>query len=149
MHQLELAAVLSRDGLYILADSRVPNATIPVVVMGGQLYSLRIQEELSVAKDKWTDTAYFAGGPYTAELCAEMTRQAESDEYRMELLESELAFWKSMVTKMEPAMALLRDMLMSAGRQDVAMQTQDILNELVPIAQAQEVADEIQGGKPA
>ncbi len=57
----EIQRVLATEGFYIATDVNQPGADIPLAVVGGKIYSMRVDNEL--APDRFFDTVRFQG-PY-------------------------------------------------------------------------------------
>jgi len=58
----QISTMLKRDGFYVVGDSTAPGANIPIVVQGGNAFSLTIDKQLNPMR--FTATAVFSGPFY-------------------------------------------------------------------------------------
>lgn len=117
------------NGLYILADDRLPGATMPIVTNGAQLSLAGAHGNkpgvisqpmewapLSQDIDLWHPATHYAGGPYSVGLCS-----AEA---------ATIKFWKSAALRSMPALLFFRDAMAAKGRGDAAAAAQTILDSI-------------------
>jgi hypothetical protein len=141
MDAAELAKMARRNGLYVLHDTRTPDATIAVIVMGatgtapGRIFNMHIGYELTREPEGWQEqeTTTLVAGPYTREICEAMkVWQKEA-----ELIEGEMEFYKYIVTRFRPLLITCRDVMLAAGEQENAMIAQELMDELAVMDKAE------------
>lgn len=139
--QLEIAAMLSRNGLYIIANPMFPTWTGVAVVCDanekegkpGRLFQLVAGEELSTNPDAWeAKGSYVAGGPYSIQSCEEQERIDEVVELNQELIADELKFWRTFATKAAPFLTSYFDIL-SRLKMKEANDVKELLDSVKPI----------------
>lgn len=151
MHHLELVSILSRNGVYVLSDSKYPGFSMPIVVSGaipdenilGSMHVLVCGAPVSPDSSQWRETVTVSGGPFTAETCEEATRADELREIESELTECELDAWKGIVERSLPILAVMADLLRAMGRESEAAAAKDVIADIEKIRIAERITAKI------
>lgn len=138
-HSLEIAAMLSRDGLYVLGNSLYQGWTGVALVLDankngqpGQVFNLVPMTELSTDPELWRDKGIFiAGGPFSVQTCEERERVDDANEVNQELAENELKFWRIFATQVRPI--LLHYQKLVKGFECESELVQELLDKVEPL----------------
>lgn len=140
MSPQEIATLFTEPGLWVLTDTRIRGATVPIVSLHDdqqldddgkprvRVFMLQFAHELSPDPDQWQKAACasLAGGPFSSQMCQQIEEQAD----RLFDLESAVAEAKDYAR-------LCRDVGLSQGMPELAQAMQIILDTLTPEAQQQ------------
>lgn len=151
MHQLELDAMLTRNGVWILGDSNLPGLAMPVVVSGadeklgypGKMNALVQGKRCPTNASHWKPETIVTGGPFTAHTCALALRNEEERDISEELLESELDTWKRLMMACLPMMEFAVRTLHATGDHDAAKVGEEVLQEIADFQKAEKTHQEI------
>lgn len=139
MTSSELLAIFSQDGIYILSDTRLPGATMAVIVFGaipatgtpGRGFTVRLETELSRDMAEWqgnTETSLVAG-PFSASSCLQMAQEAQACDRRHELAADHIAFLDDLAGRCEPLVEAYGKWMLAAGCITEAARADQILGD--------------------
>jgi hypothetical protein len=149
MHQLEMEAMLRKNGVYVLGDPDRPHFTMPVVVAGadeatgraGQMHALVCGGQIPKDVNGLHLSVTVAGGPFTYETCELATRDDEIREVEKELAECELETWKAIVASMLPILQCVASLFPSNSA--LAIRTKATLQRIEELLIAERITNNI------
>lgn len=140
--QLEIAAMLSRNGLYIIGNPTFQGWTGVAVVLDakesegkpGRLFSLIPGEELSTDAEAWAEKgSYVAGGPFSVQSCQEQERIDDATEEFMSTQEHEVKFWRQFAHQAEPFLKHYEMVMRANNQPERADAARELLKSITPI----------------
>lgn len=139
--EIEIAAMLSRSGLYVIGNPMFPLYTGTVVVMGadekagviGRVFELTPGRELSTDPEHWAQMGtYVAGGPYSIQQCEEDEREEDERENQQIKDADELTFWRNFAAQALPFLTSYAGIL-SRLKMEAAEPVQALIDSVKPL----------------